>query len=90
MVGYHDLKGCVEKRPTRESPLDCNGPPEQNKNTMRWPQTLIVLNLVVSFFLFLFFNLVWFCCDLLFKPLEHFVVFSLMHSHLLQVCRSQG
>lgn len=34
-------------------------------------------------------NLVWLWCDLLFKPLEHFVVFSLMHGHLLQVCFCQ-
>lgn len=31
MMGYPDLRGCAEMRPTRESPLDCNEPPEHDK-----------------------------------------------------------
>lgn len=64
------------------------------QNTMRRTHTLhwvhlSVFSTLVCFVLF-FSNLVWFWCDLLFKPLEHFVVFSLMQSHLLQVALCQG
>lgn len=37
-----------------------------------------------------FVNLVRFWCYFLLKLLEHFVVFSFMHCHLLQVCLCQG
>lgn len=31
IAGYHYLKGCAEKRPKEESPLDCNVTPECHK-----------------------------------------------------------
>ena len=97
MLGCPDLKGCAWRRPTRESLLDCNAPPKHD-TAMRWRKTSVgflwlyitierkdsknSITLIGSS-LFFFFYLVWLWSDFLFKPLEGFVVFSLMHSHLL-------
>lgn len=86
MVGYPHLKGCAERRPTRESPLDCNVSPRNDKHCEIWTEENNRLDLFSSSI----FYLVRFRCDLLLKPLEHFTVFSLVHCHLVQVALCQG
>lgn len=83
IAGYHYLKGCAEKKPKEESPLDCNATPECHK-------TALDGRTLKHFIQLYFVNLVRLWCNFLLKLLEYFVVFSFMHCHLLQVCLCQG
>lgn len=80
-VGHPDLRGCAVRRPTRESLPDCNAPPEHNKT--RWDGHQHRQHSSLYFQLSFDSNLVRFWCNFPFKTLEHFVVFRLMHGHLL-------
>lgn len=101
MLGCPDLQGCVWRRPTKESLLYCNVPPKHDTEIRDLEKQcgLLLLyikksskkkyfNILITFTCFSY--LVWLWSNFLFKPLEDFVVFSLMHSHLLQVCLCQG